>query len=130
MIRRRRECMRCQNRFTTYERIEESLPMLIKKNGSRQPFSRRKVMEGIELACQKRPVSAEAREGIVEEAVRAVMALGEKEAHSSVVGEAVMRGLQKLDDVAYVRFASVYREFRDITQFIEELNTLVKNGKK
>lgn len=122
--------MRCQNRFTTYERIEESLPMVIKKNGSRQPFSRQKVMEGIDLACQKRPVSAEGREGIVEEAVRAVMASGEKEIHSSVVGEAVMKGLQKLDDVAYVRFASVYREFRDITQFIEELNTLVKNGKK
>lgn len=130
MIRRRRECMRCQNRFTTYERIEESLPMMIKKNGSRQPFSREKVMEGIELACQKRPVSTEDREGLVEDVVRVVMASGEKEVNSTVVGETVMKGLQKLDDVAYVRFASVYREFRDITQFIEELNTLVKKGKK
>lgn len=129
MIRRRRECMQCQNRFTTYEKIEESLPMIIKKNGSRQPFSREKVMEGIKLACQKRPVSVEDREDLVGQAVRAAMASGEKEVASSLVGETVMKGLQRLDDVAYVRFASVYREFRDITEFIEELNNLVKHSK-
>ncbi|VAX22158.1 Ribonucleotide reductase transcriptional regulator NrdR [hydrothermal vent metagenome] len=129
MIRRRRECMRCQGRFTTYERIEESLPMIIKKDGGRQQFSREKIMYGIEKACHKRPVSAEAREELVEEAVRAAMASGEKEVSCSVVGEVVMKGLQRLDDVAYVRFASVYREFRDITQFISELNSLVKSGK-
>ncbi|MGK7345241.1 MAG: transcriptional regulator NrdR [Candidatus Nitrospinota bacterium M3_3B_026] len=129
MIRRRRECARCQYRFTTYERIEENLPMIIKKGGERQPFSRAKIMEGVERACQKRPVSAEDREEIVEEAVRAAIATGEKEVSSSVIGEAVMRGLQRLDDVAYVRFASVYREFRDITQFIEELNSLVKRNR-
>ncbi len=129
MIRRRRECMHCQNRFTTYERIEESLPMLIKKNGGREAFSREKIREGIERACHKRPVSAEDRGELLEEVVRSAMASGEKEIPSSRVGEAVMHGLQKLDDVAYVRFASVYREFRDIEQFLREMNSLVKNGK-
>ncbi|VAX22025.1 Ribonucleotide reductase transcriptional regulator NrdR [hydrothermal vent metagenome] len=129
MIRRRRECMHCQNRFTTYERIEESLPMLIKKNGGREAFSREKIREGIERACHKRPVSAEDRGELLEEVVRSAMASGEKEIPSSTVGEAVMHGLQKLDDVAYVRFASVYREFRDIEQFLREMNSLVKNGK-
>ena len=127
MIRRRRECISCQRRFTTYERIEESLPMIVKKDGSRQPFSREKVMTGIDKACHKRPVSTEAREDLVEEAVKAAMAVGDKEADCSVVGETVMKGLQRLDDVAYVRYASVYREFRDVGQFIEELNSLVKN---
>jgi len=129
MIRRRRECIRCQYRFTTYERIEENLPLVIKKGGERQPFSRDKVARGVEKACHKRPVSAEDREELVEETVRAAMASGEKEVPSSLIGETIMRGLQRLDDVAYVRFASVYREFRDITQFIEELNTLVKSNK-
>jgi len=124
MIRRRRECMQCQSRFTTYERIEESLPMVIKKGGSREAFSRVKVMEGIELACQKRPVSAEDREEIVEHVVRCVMAMGEKEVPSSFIGEAVMAGLQKLDDVAYVRFASVYRSFQEATDFVQEVKKL------
>lgn len=129
MIRRRRECVKCQERFTTYERIEESLPLIIKKDGGRQELSREKIMSGIEKACHKRPVSAEDREELVEKAVRAAMESGEKEVPSSVIGEAVIRGLQRLDDVAYVRYASVYREFRDITQFIEELNNLVNKRK-
>lgn len=129
MIRRRRECLRCQYRFTTYERIEENLPMVIKKGGERQPFSREKIMKGIDKACHKRPVSAEDREGLVEEAVRAAIATGEKEVPCTLIGEVIMRGLQRLDDVAYVRFASVYREFRDVKQFMEELNNLVKSNK-
>lgn len=126
MIRRRRECISCQRRFTTYERIEESLPMIIKKDGSRQPFSREKVLAGIDKACQKRPVSTEERDDLVEEAVRSAMAAGDKEVDCQVVGETVMKGLKRLDDVAYVRYASVYREFRDVDQFIDELNSLVK----
>jgi len=129
MIRRRRECVQCQRRFTTYERIEETLPLVIKKNGARQPFSREKILKGIEKACHKRPVAAEDREELVEEVVRAALSTGEKEVPASIIGEAVMKGLQKLDDVAYVRYASVYREFRDIKQFVEELNTLIKNGR-
>ncbi|MBI5816233.1 MAG: transcriptional repressor NrdR [Nitrospinae bacterium] len=129
MIRRRRECVACERRFTTYERIEETLPLVVKKNGARQPFSREKILRGIEKACHKRPVAAEDREELVEEVARAALASGEKELPASFIGEAVMKGLQKLDDVAYVRFASVYREFRDIRQFVEELNHLIKNGK-
>jgi transcriptional repressor NrdR len=129
MIRRRRECLQCQRRFTTYERMEESLPLVIKKNGARQPFSRDRIRLGVEKACHKRPVSAEDREELMEEVVRAMMNVGEKEVPSTVIGEAVMAGLKKLDDVAYVRFASVYREFRDLKQFVEELEKLVKKSK-
>jgi len=129
MIRRRRECVGCQRRFTTYERIEENLPLIIKKNGGRQALNRGKIMAGIEKACHKRPVSAEDREEIVEKAVREAMKTGETEVPGSVIGEVVMKSLQQLDDVAYVRYASVYREFGDLTQFVEELNNLVKNRK-
>lgn len=129
MIRRRRECLQCQRRFTTYERMEESLPLVIKKNGARQAFSRDRIRLGVEKACHKRPVSAEDREELMEEVVRAMMSVGEKEVPSTVIGEAVMAGLKKLDDVAYVRFASVYREFRDLKHFVEELEKLVKKSK-
>ena len=126
MIRRRRECLQCQRRFTTYERMEESLPLVIKKNGARQPFSRDRIRMGVEKACHKRPVSAEDREELMEEVVRAMMNVGEKEVPSTVIGEAVMAGLKKLDDVAYVRFASVYRNFKDKSEFLEELNRILK----
>lgn len=130
IIRRRRECAECRRRFTTYERVEESLPLVIKKNGGRQAFSREKIMTGIERACHKRPVSAEERDELVEEAVRAAMAVGENEIPSSIIGESVIRGMKELDDVAYVRYASVYREFGDLTHFIEELNNLVQSRNK
>jgi transcriptional repressor NrdR len=130
IIRRRRECAECSRRFTTYERVEENLPLVIKKNGGRQAFSREKIMTGIERACHKRPVSAEERDELVEEAVRAAMAVGENEIPSSIIGESVIRGMKDLDDVAYVRYASVYREFGDLTHFIEELNNLVKSRNK
>ncbi|MDH5678586.1 MAG: transcriptional regulator NrdR [Nitrospinota bacterium] len=129
MIRRRRECISCGRRFTTYEKIEENLPLVVKKNGERQAFSRQKILDGIDKACHKRSVSAEERTELVERAVRAALELGEPEAPCSVIGEVIMQGLKKLDDVAYVRFASVYKDFRDVNEFVEELNSLVKGRK-
>jgi transcriptional repressor NrdR len=129
MIRRRRECISCGRRFTTYERIEESLPLVVKKNGERQAFSRQKIRDGVDKACHKRPVSADDRAELVEAAVRAALDLGEPEAPSTVIGEVVMKGLRKLDAVAYVRYASVYKDFRDIKEFAEELNSLERGRK-
>ena len=124
--RRRRECLGCQRRFTTYERIEEVLPPVVKKDGRREPFDRRKIVEGVKIACQKRPVSAEAIEELVSGVERAVMEQGEREVRSTAVGEAVMERLKALDEVAYVRFASVYRAFRDVDEFMSELEGLVR----
>src|SRR5215208_3067346 len=115
--RRRRECLGCSRRFTTYERIEESLPHVVKKDGRREPFDRRKVLEGLRRACQKRPVEAERLERLASEVEREVQERGEREVPATVVGEAVMRRLQELDPVAYVRFASVYRAFADVGEF-------------
>jgi len=129
MIRRRRECVSCGRRFTTYEKIEESLPLVVKKSGERQAFNRQKIRDGIEKACHKRPVSAEDRDELVEHAVRAALEPGEPEVPCTIIGEVVMQGLKKLDDVAYVRFASVYKDFRDVNEFVEELNSLVKGRK-
>ncbi|MDH5637541.1 MAG: transcriptional regulator NrdR [Nitrospinota bacterium] len=129
MIRRRRECVSCGRRFTTYEKIEESLPLVVKKNGERQAFNRQKIRDGVEKACHKRSVSAEDRAELVEQAVRAALETGEPEVPCQIIGEVVMQGLKKLDDVAYVRFASVYKDFRDVNEFVEELNSLVKGRK-
>jgi transcriptional repressor NrdR len=115
--RRRRECLGCGRRFTTYERIEESLPLVVKKDGRREAFDRRKIVEGLRRACQKRPVSEERIEELVSEVERAVQERGEREVAATVVGEAVMRRLKELDPVAYVRFASVYRAFQDVGDF-------------
>ncbi len=131
--RRRRECLECEKRFTTYERIEESLPHFVKKDGAREPFDREKIKRGMRLACRKRNVSAEDMEKAVERLEIKFMEYGEKEVASTVVGEAVMKELKKLDEVAYVRFASVYREFRDINEFMSELKDLLgkeKSGKR
>lgn len=127
IIRRRRECEACERRFTTYERVEEALPLVVKKDGRREPYDRSKVEGGIEKACEKRPVSAESRVAIADRIERMVQELGEKEVSSSVVGEAMMRELYDLDKVAYVRFASVYRSFRDIDEFMRELEDLVRS---
>lgn len=127
IIRRRRECTACERRFTTYERVEEALPLVVKKDGRREPYDRSKVEVGIEKACEKRPVSAESRVGIVDRIERMLQELGEKEVSSTVVGEAMMRELYELDKVAYVRFASVYRSFRDIDEFMRELEDLVRS---
>lgn len=128
--RRRRECLNCGRRYTTYERIEESLPFLVKKDGSREVFDRMKVLKGIKTACEKRPVSIEVIEESVDRIERLIIEKGERELPSTIVGEEVMNELKNLDEVAYVRFASVYREFRDITEFMDELNGLLKHEKK
>jgi transcriptional repressor NrdR len=124
VIRRRRECTGCSRRFTTYERVDEILPMVIKKDGRREPFDRKKILEGLTRACQKRPVSASQIEALISAVERQVQELGEKEIPSRVVGEAVMKRLRDLDPVAFVRFASVYRAFEDVGDFMSELEGL------
>jgi len=129
VIRRRRECLGCSRRFTTYERVEEILPMVVKKDGRREQFDRAKVLEGLRLACNKRPVSSEQLESLVDGIERKLQETGEKEVNSSVIGEAVMRELARLDEVAYVRFASVYRSFKDLGEFMSELKELISERK-
>ena len=126
VIRRRRECERCGRRFTTYERVEELLPAVVKKDGRREPFDRLKIVAGLTKACEKRPVSVEAIEQVTDRIERAMADRGEKEVPSAVVGEAVVQALRELDTVAYVRFASVYRSFQDIDEFMSELEGLLK----
>ncbi len=125
VIRRRRECLSCHARFTTYERIEEELPLVIKRDGRREAFDRQKILNGILKACEKRPVSYPTVEKLVDTLEAEFQALGEKEVSSVKIGERVMEELLKLDDVAYVRFASVYRQFKDISQFVEEIKSLI-----
>lgn len=129
-IRRRRECLRCRRRFTTYEHIEDVLPMVVKKDGRREPFDRNKILMGLKKACEKRPVGMEALEEAVSRIEKKAHESGEKEIPSSMIGEEVMRELHNLDDVAYVRFASVYREFKDINEFMDELKDLLKERNK
>ena len=124
--RRRRECLGCGRRFTTYERVEDVLPQVVKKDGRREAFDRRKIVEGLLRACQKRPVSREQVDGLVSGVERRVQELGEREVASHVVGEAVMERLRELDPVAYVRFASVYRAFADVGEFMSELEVLAR----
>ena len=126
-IRRRRECLKCEGRFTTYERIEEVLPSVIKKDGRREPFDRLKILNGLKKACEKRPISTEMLEKTVEEIEKSLQEKGLKEIPSTVIGEEVMERLHKLDEVAYVRFASVYRSFRDINEFMSELKDILSN---
>ncbi|HSM92721.1 MAG TPA: transcriptional regulator NrdR [Anaeromyxobacteraceae bacterium] len=119
--RRRRECLACGRRFTTYERIDEILPQIVKKDGRRETYDRDKIVKGLEIACQKRPVSREQIEALVAAVERQLQEVGDREVRSSVIGETVMARLKDLDPVAYVRFASVYREFRDVKDFVSEL---------
>jgi transcriptional repressor NrdR len=126
VIRRRRECTHCQRRFTTYERVEEVLPLVVKKDDRREVFDRLKIIAGLKKACEKRPVSAAAIEQAADRVERFVQDRAEKEVASSVIGEAVMRELHKLDQVAYVRFASVYREFKDVSDFVEEVEPMLR----
>ena len=125
-IRRRRECASCRKRFTTYERLDEMPFLVIKKDGGREAFSRAKILNGMLRACEKRPISTETIEAIVDEIDREVRSGPEKEVPSAYIGELVMDKLRELDDVAYVRFASVYRQFKDIDRFIEELQRMRK----
>ncbi|MCC6333242.1 MAG: transcriptional repressor NrdR [Myxococcales bacterium] len=130
IIRRRRECETCKRRFTTYERVEELNPLVVKKDGRREQFDRDKLLAGLKKACEKRPVSVEQVEALVTEIERTLQELGEKEIPSSTVGELVMERLSALDEVAYVRFASVYRSFRDIAEFMDELKELIETQPK
>ena len=129
-IRRRRECDNCKKRFTTYVKVEEMPFMVIKKDGSREAFDRNKVLNGILKACEKRPVSISQIEKIVDEIERGLNNMMEKEIESKVIGEVIMEHLRELDEVAYVRFASVYRQFTDVNTFIAEIEKLLTNGKE
>jgi transcriptional repressor NrdR len=126
VIRRRRECDKCRRRFTTYERVEEVLPVVVKKDNRREFYDRMKIIAGLKKACEKRPVSATEIEQAADRVERHVQERGEKEVHSSVIGEALMRELHRLDQVAYVRFASVYRSFQDVGEFMRELQDLIQ----
>jgi transcriptional repressor NrdR len=123
-IRRRRECEACEHRFTTYERIEKRHLVVMKKNGDRQLFDRAKLLRGIERACEKRPVSSLQLEALVERVEQALYATGESEVKSEQIGELVMQELAQLDDVAYIRFASVYRSFSSVASFEQELSRI------
>jgi len=129
-IRRRRECNGCRRRFTTYERPDLVLPMIVKKDGRREPYSRDKVLLGLRKACEKRPVPADAIDRITAAVERRLHEAGAREVSSSVVGETIMEELKDLDDVAYVRFASVYKSFRDIDEFQAALETIVKERRR
>jgi transcriptional repressor NrdR len=126
-IRRRRECLKCEKRFTTYERIDEIPYMVVKKDGRREKFDRQKVLSGILRACEKRPVSMGKMEQIVNEVETYVIDSSERERKTSEVGEVIMQRLKKLDKVAYVRFASVYMDFKDVKEFMNELKDLLKD---
>ena len=127
-IRRRRECIRCSYRFTTYEKVEESLPMVIKKDGRREAFDPNKVTAGIITACEKRPVSIEDIEAVKDSVIHDIQTKWDREVPSTYIGEKVMEALHRLDPVAYVRFASVYREFKDVREFMDEIKGFDKNG--
>ncbi len=126
-IRRRRQCEKCGKRFTTYEKLETMPLMVIKKDNSRESYDRSKIEKGILLSCQKRPVSAAQINKIIDEIENQIFSMEEKEVPTSVIGELVMSRLKDLDEVAYVRFASVYREFKDINAFMEELQNFLVN---
>jgi transcriptional repressor NrdR len=129
VIRRRRECEKCERRYTTYERVEEVLPLVVKKDGRREIFDRQKVLVGLRKACDKRAVPLERLEGIVDTIERELIDSGDKEVSAQVVGEKIMTELRKVDEIAYVRFASVYRSFRDIEEFQAELESLTRARK-
>ena len=127
VIRRRRECLGCERRFTSYERVDEVMPMVIKKDNRREPFDREKILRGLNTALKKRPVDVETREMVVGKIERLIIATGQKEIPSSQIGEELMNCLRDVDKVAFVRFASVYREFEDVTEFMDELRTLLRS---
>ena len=127
-IRRRRECIGCGNRYTTYEYVENASVVVVKRNGKREPFSREKVVGGISRACEKRPVSITEIEELADRLEGEIQKMAPGEVPSEYIGEWTMNELQAIDQVAYVRFASVYRHFKDVNQFLEEIQTLVKDG--
>jgi transcriptional repressor NrdR len=125
-IRRRRECLGCQKRFTTYEKVEDIPVYIIKKDGTREPFHKRKILSGVLKSCEKRPVSISEIEEVVDDIEKNIYNTMKQEVDSHYIGELVMEKLKKLDDVAYVRFASVYKQFKDINTFLEELQKILK----
>jgi transcriptional repressor NrdR len=129
-IRRRRQCLSCGRRFTTSERVESVMPMVVKRDGRREPFNRLKIMSGLRKACEKRPISIDHLERIVNRIEQGIQEAGEREVKSTVIGQNVIDELRSLDGVAYVRFASVYRQFKDINEFIDELTDLLGNRAK
>ena len=129
-VRRRRECLGCSKRFTTYEYVEDILPMVVKKDGRREQFDRQKILSGIKKACEKRPISMEAIDKLVENVEQACQEVQTEEISSTLIGEKIMNELKMFDGVAYVRFASVYRQFRDVGEFMSELKDLLSKGKK
>jgi transcriptional repressor NrdR len=130
VIRRRRECLSCKRRYTTYERVEETMPVVVKKDGRREPFDRSKIVSGLKKACEKRPISTATIEAVSDRIEKRIQELGETEIDSPLVGEEVMKELSQLDQVAYVRFASVYREFKDIDQFMDEIKALAQQRRE
>jgi transcriptional repressor NrdR len=130
VIRRRRECLSCKRRYTTYERVEETMPAVVKKDGRREPFDRGKIVSGLKKACEKRPIGTSTIESVTDRIEKRIQDMGETEIVSTAVGEEVMRELSQLDQVAYVRFASVYREFKDIDQFMDEIKTLAQQRRE
>ncbi|HKW44218.1 MAG TPA: transcriptional regulator NrdR [Candidatus Eremiobacteraceae bacterium] len=127
-VRRRRECLACRHRFTTYERIEAARLFIVKKDGRREPYSRDKVLAGLRRACEKRPVSEDTMQEIADGVLRELHARGDKEYPSTLIGELLMNALKKLDKVAYIRFASVYRSFEDLSSFQAEIAELAGGG--
>ena len=130
VIRRRRECLKCEQRFTSYERVEDPLPMVIKKDGSREFFDSHKILSGLKKACEKRPIPISKLEEVEGEIRKKIMGLAVKEIQSSWIGEEIMSALKVLDKVAYVRFASVYRQFKDINELMDEVKTLFEPKRK
>ena len=130
VIRRRRECLKCEQRFTSYERVEDPLPMVIKKDGSREFFDSHKILSGLKKACEKRPIPITKLEEVEGEIRKKIMGLAVKEIQSSWIGEEIMSALKVLDKVAYVRFASVYRQFKDINELMDEVKTLFEPKRK
>ena len=129
-IRRRRECQKCGRRFTTYEQVEETMPLIVKKDGRREPYLRSKIYEGIKKACEKRPVSIDAVENFLDDLERELLEGGQREIPSTWIGEKIMAQLRQWDEVAYVRFASVYRHFTDATDFMKEIRHLLATREK
>ncbi len=129
-IRRRRECLKCERRFTTYEQIEETPLMVVKKDGRREPFERKKLLAGLVKACEKRPISMEKLEQLVDKIEFGLQKNYDKEVKSKEIGELAIKTLQGLDEIAYVRFASVYRQFKDVGQFMKELKVLLDKEEK
>ena len=125
-IRRRRECIECERRFTTYEKLVDVLPMIVKKDGRREPFNRENIVSGIRKACQKRPISITKIEEFVDSLETYFQDLGKREVDNAEIGEMVINELKKWDEVAYVRFASVYRQFKDVSEFMAELEEIIR----